>query len=88
MTTGHGIVWCSAPRRGAAAAVNPATGGEGRYSRAGCAIQKSEPASGLGFRVVCRRGLLGIEGLTVRGRFDPDRRTQRTVLMAINRRGR
>jgi hypothetical protein len=34
--------------------------------------QKSSPDSGLGFRIVCRRGLLGIEGFAVRVRFDPD----------------
>jgi hypothetical protein len=33
---------------------------------------------------VSRRGLLGIKGFAVRVRFDPDRRTQRTVLTAVN----
>jgi hypothetical protein len=88
VTTANGIVWCSAPRRGAAAAVNPATPEEGRFSRGGCAVQRSWADSGLGLRVVCRSGLLGIEGLAVRVRFDPDRRTQRTVLAAVHRRGR
>jgi hypothetical protein len=73
VTTGNGIVWCSASRRGAAAAVNPATSEEGRFSRGGCAVQRSWPDSGLGLRVVCRRGLRGIEGFAVRVRFDPDR---------------
>jgi hypothetical protein len=63
-------------------------GDEGRFSRGGCAVQRSSPDGGLGSRVVYRRGLLGIEGFAVRVRFDPDRRTQRTVLTAVNRRGR
>jgi hypothetical protein len=37
---------------------------------------------------VYRGGLLSIEGLAVRVRLDPDRRTQRTVLAAVHRRGR
>jgi hypothetical protein len=68
--------------------VNPATPEEGRFSRGGCAVQRCWPDSGLRLRVVCRGGLLGIEGLAVRVRFDPDRRTQRTVLAAVHRRGR
>jgi hypothetical protein len=67
------LFWCSAPRRGAAAV--PAAGGEGRFASGECAVQRSWPDSGLGVCVVCRRGLLGIEGFAVRVHFDLDRRT-------------
>jgi hypothetical protein len=68
--------------------VNPAAADAGRFSRGGQAAQKSWPGGGPGFRVVSRRGLLGIEGFAVRARFDPNRRTQRSALTAVHRRGR
>jgi len=41
-----------------------------------------------GVRVVCRRGLLRIEGLAVGRGLNPNLSTQRTVLTAVSRRGR
>jgi hypothetical protein len=74
---------CSAPRRRAAVSLNPVTEGDVQCSKGGRALQRSWPDTEQGIRVVCRRGLLGIEGLAIRVRFDPDRPTQRTVLTAL-----
>jgi hypothetical protein len=68
--------------------VVPATGDKVRCSSRRCSVQRSEADCGLGVRVVCRGGLLGIEGFAVRVGFDPDRRPQPLVLAAVNRRGR
>jgi hypothetical protein len=57
--------------------------GDVQCSRGGCALQRSWPDTEQGVRVVCRRGLLGIERLAIRVRFDPDRPSQRTVLTAL-----
>jgi hypothetical protein len=76
---------CSTPRRGAAAPSGPPTGDPSWVSEGGCAVERPWPDGQLWFRVVCRRGLLGIEGFAVRVRFDPDRRGQRTVLTAVDR---
>jgi len=52
-----------------------------------CAVGRSLPDR-LESRVVRRRGLLGIEGFSVRVRFDPDRLPQRAVLTAASVRRR
>jgi hypothetical protein len=68
--------------------MNPVTGDKGRGSRGGCTLQASQAGSGLGSRVVCRCGLLSIEGFSICARFDPDRRRQPTALTAADRRTR
>ena len=63
-----------------------ATWPEGRLPKGRSAVRMSSLDRGLW--VVCRRRLLDIKGLAVRLRFDPDRRPQSMVLLAVNRHGR
>jgi hypothetical protein len=79
-----GIVFCSAPTVGAAAAAYPPVGIGDWFSRRRCALDRIWSDSGLDWRVVSRRGLLGVEGFAVLFRFDPNRSTQRVVLRAVN----
>ena len=67
----------------AAAAAYPSAGDRDRLLRRGCAFEQPWPDTWLDSRVVSRRGLLDVEGFSVRARFDPDRITQRTVLAAV-----
>ena len=70
-------------RRRALSTVDSGMGDETRCSRGD---EGSSPQGS--FPVVCGCGLLGIEGFAVRVCFEPDRCTQRTVVMAVHRRGR
>jgi hypothetical protein len=72
----------------AAAAVNLAARADGRFATGDVRFERRWRDSGLGFRVVCCHGLLDVEGLAVRVRFDPDRRTYLPALATVSRRGR
>jgi hypothetical protein len=68
----------------AATAASLAMASRRRFPSGGLAGRRARPGVKPGFPAAHRRGLAGIEGLSVGDRFDPDRGSQVTMLPAVD----